>query len=499
MERELYQNLGFKENPFSRFSAEEELEYLEDIFIHPKYYQTIYSNLQAGASRFIFGERGIGKSALMFKLKNQLENEKKFAILIDRYDEIPLKNNNKEFLLEVLKVLTTNFSIMILKNPFIIKSLNKYDKEKLAFFINTFFKSLSRTEFEEIYNKATSYKDKNIFKKFFNWLLLKPINITISGASEFISSTVSNSLGLNNPSREFYKSYIPELQLKHIEESKINIKILEYKRIKEFLNDLVGIIKKTGYDKAVIFFDKIDEYQELGGNIDLISEFLKEIISDTNLLYLNDLSLVFVLWNKIKGPLNTKGLRCDKFKARDITWTTDEIERILESRLKHFSIDSEKSVIINGIIKEKKYLDEIYNIANGSPRHLIMLLSSIYDEQAILDSNVNEFSNEAIERGMLNFIKNFDYHSIYPGKSTTKDYIVNVINKILKVGKVEFEIKDMVATYKISNQSASSIIQKMRNYALIDEIDNTGSKAKRYLIIEPKIKYLVNNKINKLE
>ena len=79
-----------------------------------------------------------------------------------------------------------------------------------------------------------------------------------------------------------------------------------------------------------------------------------------------------------------------------------------------------------------------------------------------------------------------------------KDYIVNVINKILKVGKLEFEIKDMLATYKISNQNVSSIIQKMRNYALIDEIDNIGSKAKKYSIIEPKTKHLVNNGVIKL-
>ena len=29
---ELYENMGFTSNPFSRFSAEEEKEYLEDIF-----------------------------------------------------------------------------------------------------------------------------------------------------------------------------------------------------------------------------------------------------------------------------------------------------------------------------------------------------------------------------------------------------------------------------------------------------------------------------------
>ena len=82
---------------------------------------------------------------------------------------------------------------------------------------------------------------------------MKPINLTISAISEFISSTVSRSLGLNKSSGEFYKSYIAELQLKQIEEDKINIKNLEYKRIKEFLIDLVMRIKKSGYNKTFVF------------------------------------------------------------------------------------------------------------------------------------------------------------------------------------------------------------------------------------------------------
>jgi hypothetical protein len=41
---ELYQSLGLNQNPFSKFSAEEELEYLKDIYVTPKYFNSLFSD-----------------------------------------------------------------------------------------------------------------------------------------------------------------------------------------------------------------------------------------------------------------------------------------------------------------------------------------------------------------------------------------------------------------------------------------------------------------------
>ncbi|MEH7115762.1 hypothetical protein V7124_25890, partial [Neobacillus niacini] len=132
---ELYRNIGFKDNPFSRFSAEEEREYLNDIFQNPKYFQTILTDIKEGRTRFIVGERGIGKSALMFRLKEELEIENVLTILIDRFDNFKLENNEKDFLVEVIKQLVNFISVLTYTDKSILKNLNKYEKEKLVFFI----------------------------------------------------------------------------------------------------------------------------------------------------------------------------------------------------------------------------------------------------------------------------------------------------------------------------------------------------------------------------
>ncbi len=61
---ELYQQLGFSDNPFSTFSAEEEKSFLNDIYLNPLFFETLKSDLIKGHSRFILGAVKTIKSLL---------------------------------------------------------------------------------------------------------------------------------------------------------------------------------------------------------------------------------------------------------------------------------------------------------------------------------------------------------------------------------------------------------------------------------------------------
>ncbi|MFZ3591363.1 P-loop ATPase, Sll1717 family [Bacillus sp. DJP31] len=493
---ELYRNLGFNDNPFSRFSAEEERDYLNDIFQNPKYFQTILTDIKEGRTRFIVGERGIGKSALMFRLKEELENENVLTLLIDRFDNFNLENNEKDFLIEVIKQLVNFLSILTFTDKSTIKKLTKYEKEKLAFFISEFFDTLSQSELERIYNNTTKYKKSNFLKSVYNIFFSKPVNIVLSATSETISDTVRKSLGYGSGlSEEFYKKYIPEFELSGVGKKSNILDVADIKKCKEFLEDMLSISKKCDFKKVAVFFDKIDEYPSLSGNISNITEFIKDITLDTNLLHIEDIAFVFVIWSKVKNSLNNTGVRFDKFKPIDITWTDEELKNIVEKRLGYFS---NEQVTISDIIKSPVEITKVINLAYKSPRHLIMLLSRVYDEQAIIDSEVKYFNSLALSKGYNHFITNFDYPSLYPGKASRKDYIITVINKILRLKKLEFEVKDWVAEYKISTQKTSSDIKIIREYALITETDNLGSSTKKYRVIEPRLRFLIENGITKI-
>ena len=68
----------------------------------------------------------------------------------------------------------------------------------------------------------------------------------------------------------------------------------------------------------------------------------------------------------------------------------------------------------------------------------------------------------------------------------------------MRVKKQEFEIKDLTDVYKVSSQSGINWVKNMLDYALVEEIDNSGSNKKRYQVIDKKLVYLIENDLKYL-
>lgn len=495
---DLYNNLGFSSNPFSRFSAEEEKEYLTSIYIKPRYYNTLRDDLSKGTSRFIFGQRGSGKSALIIELEKELFLKNSFPIIIDNYDNVPLKQNDGHLVLLVIQNLSQKFIIYLAKNPFLLNNLERVDKEKLSLIIKDFYKTTSRREFENVFNKVTRYKSRNFIKNIYNYLLNKPLNLLLSAGMEIGSDLVRKTLGLPTVNSDnFYKAYLPELKLENIpQEAKIENFLKSYKLLKDILLDLVEIVRKTGFISVVIFFDKIDEFKKLEGKIENIVDFTEEILKDTNLLYFDNLSIVFSIWTEIKYELNARGVRFDKFKPVDITWTDTDIKEILNNRLNHFA--KKKPYSVNNLIINSDQINSLISLAYNSPRDLIRILSTIYDEQENIDNQVKTFSSEIVEKGIIKFCTSYDFYSIFPSKRGTKEDIISIINRILKVNKIIFKGTDLAAVFKFKSQSANSYVKIMKAYGLIKDIDETVVGPREFEVIDPKIRLMITKKIMKL-
>ena len=66
-------------------------------------------------------------------------------------------------------------------------------------------------------------------------------------------------------------------------------------KILALLKHLVDIALSLNYGSIVVLFDKIDEFSEINADVNKVSEFTLQILTDTNLLYTNKLSIVFSL------------------------------------------------------------------------------------------------------------------------------------------------------------------------------------------------------------
>jgi Cdc6-like AAA superfamily ATPase len=495
----LNNNLGLKRNPFSKRSSEQELEFLEDIFYEPNYYKTLTNDLSTGDSRFIIGQRGHGKTSIINKLVEDLEKETDlFVVMIDRFDSIPIKTNETAFLILILKTLVTKLSVFLQKNKQLLKSLNQVDKEKLAVFIRLFFSSMSREEFDNIYNNIHKVKTKNRFIKFFNKWGLVPANTITSTAISISSNFVKQSLGLDNiDSPNVYKEYFGTI--KEINYDKIHIKSQDCSKenLKKMMDEVLQIIKKLNFKSTIVLFDKIDEYQELNQDIEKIGTFTSELLTDTELLLNANLAIGFSLWSELRSELSGT-VRFDKFGFIDVRWKSKDLKPLIDKRVNYFSLDGNK--VLDDLFPDENDRNELIKLANKSPRDLISLLGSIYQEQANNNQNVSYFDDHSISSGMVSFCSNYDYDSLYPWKAGRNKEIKAMINRILAVKLNRFTSRDLTRAFNQNNSQSEGQIKLMKSYKLIREDDILGpNSVKIYEVIDPKVEFLVRRLIPKIE
>ena len=354
---ELYNNLGFTSNPFSTYSAEEEYEFLNKIYVYPKFFHTLQSDIASGHSRFILGARGVGKTALISQLKTNLRKDNIFVVIIDIFDNIPKDSNNKDFIKLIIEDLLKYYCIELSKSPKKLRNLNREQKEKLSFIISEFFVTISVSEFNRLRDQTNNNRGINFLKRIYNIFFNRPINFIISGCMELASDAVRKSLGLPEVNKEsFYKNYLPELKIEQSGHMEIQ---LDYKAYKSILSDFAEIIQKSGFKNVVIFFDKIDEFPQLHNNISLVANFLESLLKDTTVLMDSHYSLVFSLWDAIKPELTNNGVRFDKIKPVDITWNNEDIKKIVEKRISYFS---EGKVTLSTLISDQTKIDYLSNL-----------------------------------------------------------------------------------------------------------------------------------------
>ncbi|MCB2409746.1 hypothetical protein [Hymenobacter lucidus] len=314
---------------------------------------------------------------------------------------------------------------------------------------------------------------------------------------EVVSKTIRESLGLpEHGSNEFYKVYLPELKIEEITPDTNKCLYKEYRALKQILNDISELVRFCGFGTTTVFFDKIDEYTLLDSSIKNVASFLESFLRDTTVLMNENYALVFSIWDVVKPELAHKGVRFDKIKPVDITWNSDELKGILNKRVKYFS-NSSKS--ISDLITDDQSIDSIINLASNSPRHMFRILSYIYDVQSN-DTNVNtlSFSKEAIKGGQSIYASSFDFYSIYPTSRGSSKDIMLIVNKLLKLNKINFTTRDFQKGLQLQYEGASSNIKTAQDYDLIKEVPNARS-TKTYKVKDPIIRHLITIGVKEMQ
>lgn len=373
----------FTRDPFAQHSAEEELNFLDDIFYEPAYYSGLKDTILNNGSRFLLGQRGDGKSMVIHKLAKDLTSENKALVIwVTRFDNIPLTNNEQFLLYKITQKMTIEVEKRLFLEPKLHKKIESYLRNRLNKYVQLFYELEFANEFLEKAQEIKRIHRNNWWKKLFNKGVLHlanaVLNTSISVSAAIIRDTVSNIPITEGSDIEFLKE-LDITEIKHISFSES--RSLTKENYIKIIVDLSNIGKSIGLESVIILFDKLDEFQVLQGDINKIATFCGEILTDTDLLLDSNIAVVFSLWSELKREASVLGVRFDKFGEISVTLENDELIKLLNKRLMYFAKDKENPPTFNSLVEIEAQRTDILDISAHSPRTLITLLGHIYNRQ----------------------------------------------------------------------------------------------------------------------
>ena len=416
--KELYTKLGFESNPFETFSAENETQVLNKFYIPPRRYNTIKRGMDNNVTNYIFAKRGNGKTALLYNLINDLDFKNSLHIVIDDFSKIDISKDKVElsFLKHTIKKFVETLIFRLINNKHILDKFNNVVKRnEIATIIFSYLETISKESYINEIERIKGTYTTNNFKRFFNNYLINVANSLTSATLDMLSATISHALGMQSFLSDKEHKYIKSLKIDNLEN------ISAYSDIKLIFDKLISLIRDLGFTTITIFVDRVDEYSALENFPIKISEFIYPISGNTVLTNDSRFSFQFLLWDKLKEPLQQSGVRFDKVVPISIDLTIQELKNILIKRLEYYS--SSKITNLESILAIDD-INMIYELADSSPRDMLRLLYFIYNEQEDILEDTRTITQKAFEVGLKEYIYEYNFYYNSPRMGDSQKFTV---------------------------------------------------------------------------
>ena len=149
------------------------------------------------------------------------------------------------------------------------------------------------------------------------------------------------------------------------------------------LQELVEFLRFLEFDAAYILVDRVDELPETSQSPQSSVDLLRPLLDDLALLELPHLAFKFFLPTEMQPAVEAIA-RTDRIVFRHVTWTSSDLQRLLEARLKAFSDGRVSSLSQVGDVNLKDLDGQLVEQAVGSPRNLIRLGELVFSEHCRL-------------------------------------------------------------------------------------------------------------------
>ncbi|WP_046213551.1 P-loop ATPase, Sll1717 family [Paenibacillus wulumuqiensis] len=487
--KELYSRLGLVEYPFTIYTTENEKDKLEQLFIQPSDYAPIIESFNHDRTMMLVGNRGTGKTALLYDLLRKENAELSLICSIDNFSELSTKVELREFYTLILKALTSSVFLSLAHYKSKLNKLGKEEKLLLSYLLKNYIESVTKRNLRDKIEQVQTRKLLRSTKKVYNFFRFT-LNYGATAATNFISDTITSHFSKLPPliQEGKVKEFFPELST-GIDDGFLDIDAT-YSLIERFIN----IIKKMGYKKVIITFDKLDEDPRFENDAEGISEFIKPVVTDNKLLLNQEVQLIISVW-AVPFALIRDTVRTQKHYCPEITWNDSDLTNALNQRLKTYSNDkiTDFTKIFAPNINPTT-MKELFKLANSNPRDLWHIINRIFEAQYEIDSEANFLSEEAIVKGFTNFVLKFNFYEYYPKRINARSNTMDVYSYVAHLQKLSNEVftKNQLNERAGTGSSTNNYVIAMEKMGLIKK-DGQQSGAVTYKINDPKVIFAINH------
>lgn len=493
---EFTRGLGLEKYPFSVFTAEEEQDFLRVAFVRPLAYSPAIQAAREGKNIFLYGERGTGKTALLFELVNERSKTAK-VIQVSDFAELPkIPERADVYGLYVSALAGMIFRQLLpqMSNIFFDRpKLDRDDKVLLSYLLRNHTTTLSRAALQEDMRRIQHGRIKRGATWVFN-LFRGVANQAASTGVDIVSQTIRQSLGLPEHSSDeanSAKDYFERIELQvdsDFDDGKANLLLLKR---------TVALCHKLGLKPITLVLDRIDEDPRLRNDSAVIADFLRPFLVENEIFYGSDLQFIFSI-RSIPFQNVKSDFRANKFCVEQVQWRDHELVNVLNKRLQYHSAGKVSSH--TELLGDPAFFTaNVLPLANGNPRDLWQLMNHVLREQYQLDPTAKKVSTAAMQAGMHSFIKGFSYYEYYPRKIDARANSLDVYSYIAHLRKLadcKFTISSLTNAAG-TGSSTTNYVVGMEGIGLIRKCEEKGPNgATLYEVKDPKVRFAIESRID---
>ena len=465
-----FNNLGFEEDPFKFTNADEE-DKLEQYFIPPPYFDSVWGNPKKPRSTFIFAPRGGGKSAQRRMIESKSNEYGKVLVLTYSRFEFRDKKlddiNTKDHINQILTIGIVGLLTHLNSNKNLINKLDETEKKILKTLIQENLGNIQEFELKSAIDSLKSFSEKA--KEFWNKYI---------GAINTLANALLQQFNLQGVSLVKFEDDGEKLTR-------------SFKYRLEIFRDLC---LELGFESIYVLLDKVDENELTGNKAEDSFKMIQSLIRDLELLEMDKFGFKFFLWDQLQ-PHFREYSRPDRIEQFTLEWSNEELERMLSMRLKAYS--GGKITTLEQLTKdfEKNLTCLVILFAQKSPRDAIRICKQIIAEQRENDPKSTYLGSKAIQKGIENFCK-------IRALEITNEV---KIRELRKIGFVEFTISFIANdVFKISTNGARSKVNAWEDLGIVKKIGKitvktSGKPVNNYIISDIRVAKYVFEKTSVLE